>query len=93
MKRLLIGIMVMIAFGAYPGFAREETGKERTVSPPQHGYPPQIESTVKSTALLGIPTTLSAVHYRRCPIDGQRLKQGVSAVLEGKAYRFCCTWA
>jgi len=91
MKRVFIGIIVAIVFGVYPGFAQKGPGSERTVSPPQLDSIPQIEPAAKSTALLGIPSTLSAVQYRRCPIDGQRLKQGVPAIFEGKAYRLCGT--
>lgn len=93
MKRIFIGVIVSIAatiIGVFPVFAQQGTGKERTVTPAQNDSTPQIEAPVKSTALLGIPTTLIGVQYRRCPIDGQRLKQGKSAVFEGKAYRFCC---
>ncbi|MFZ2957587.1 MAG: hypothetical protein WA705_11910 [Candidatus Ozemobacteraceae bacterium] len=93
MKRNFIGIfvgIVAIIIGVHPVFAQQETGKERTVSPPQKDSTPQIEVKVKPTVQIGIPPTLTAVHYRRCPIDGQRLKEGKSAVFEGKAYRFCC---
>lgn len=93
MKRNFIGILVGIAatiIGVCPVFAQQETGKERTVSPVQHDSTSQIEAYVKPTAPVGIPPTLVAVQYRRCPIDGQRLKQGKSVVFEGKAYRFCC---
>lgn len=80
MKRIFIGILigaVAIFFGVHPVFAQQDST-------------PQIESQDKTTALIGIPPTLTAVQYRRCPIDGQRLKQAKSAVFEGKAYRFCC---
>jgi len=92
MKRNFIGIIVGIVaviIGVYPVFSQQGTGNARTVSPAQQDSTPQIEERVKSTANIGIPPTLSAVHYRRCPIDGQRLKQGKLAVFEGKLYRFC----
>jgi YHS domain-containing protein len=80
MKRMLIGILVgamAIIFGVYPVRAQQER-------------PPSMEQQVEPTSLIGIPPVLTAVQYRRCPIDGQRLKMGKSAVFEGKAYRFCC---
>lgn len=93
MKRNLIGILAVIAatvIGVYPASAQQETEKERTVSPAQHDSTSQVEECVKPAAPAGIPPTLTAVQYRRCPMDGQRLKRGKSAVFAGKAYRFCC---
>lgn len=93
MKRIFIGILVGITAtisGVCPVLAQQETAKERTVSPVQHSSTSRMESFVQPTAPAGIPPTLTAVQYRRCPIDGQRLKPAKSAVFEGKAYRFCC---
>ena len=93
MKRNIIGIVVcivLVIIGVYPAFAQHGARHERTVSPAQKDLTPRIEERIRPTALIGIPPTLVAVHYRRCPIDGQRLKQGKSVVFEGKVYRFCC---
>ncbi|OGK08706.1 MAG: hypothetical protein A2W80_15870 [Candidatus Riflebacteria bacterium GWC2_50_8] len=93
MKRNFIGIAICILaviIGASPVFAQQGERKERTVSPVQKDPAPYIEERIKPTALIGIPSTLVAVHYRRCPIDGQRLKQAKPVVFEGKVYRFCC---
>lgn len=93
MKRMFIGLcagIVALLMGVHPVDAQQATEKDRTVSPAQRDSTPYIEAQVKPSALIGIPATLVAVHYRRCPIDGQRLKGGKSAVFEGKAYRFCC---
>ncbi|MBF0547983.1 MAG: hypothetical protein HQM08_26335 [Candidatus Riflebacteria bacterium] len=93
MKRNLIGIIVgimLIIIGVYPVSAQQGTEKQRTVSPAQLDPTPQIETQIKSSNPVGIPSTLVAVQYRRCPMDGQRLKQAKSAVFEGKVYRFCC---
>ena len=92
MKRNFIGFIVgtvAIIMGVYPVFAQQGTANESMVSRVQQDSTPQIEEQVQPTALIGIPPTVSALHYRRCPIDGQRLKEGKSAVFEGKAYRFC----
>jgi YHS domain-containing protein len=86
---LIIGLLAVM-IGVFPVFAQQETAKEDTVSRPQEDASPYIEAPAKSSALLGIPSTLVAVHYRRCPIDGQRLKKGSQIVFGGKAYRFCC---
>ena len=93
MKRNVISIVVCIVaviIGVFPVFAQQGARKERTVTPPQKDSTPYIEERIKPTDLIGIPQTLVAVRYRRCPIDGQRLKQGKSVVFEGKVYRLCC---
>lgn len=93
MKRTVIGltaVVVAILIGVVPVFAQQGTGNERTVTPVQRDPTPRIEKQVESTAQFGIPPALSAVSYRRCPVDGQRLKHGQPIVFEGKVYRFCC---
>ncbi|PKL39273.1 MAG: hypothetical protein CVV41_21720 [Candidatus Riflebacteria bacterium HGW-Riflebacteria-1] len=93
MKRNFIGIVVCIMaviIAVSPAFAQHGARKERTVSPAQKDPAPQTIERIKPTSLIGIPSNLVAVHYRRCPMDGQRLKQGKPVVFEGKVYRFCC---
>lgn len=88
MRRIVIGIavgLVVTMFGINPVFPDQGSDRARTVTPAQGDIP---EVAVPANPI-GIPPTLDDVRYRRCPIDGKRVKTDQVAIYEGKVYHFC----